>query len=186
MGPTEYNPEKPWERQPCDTPVTWALFQDFLSLPVPRRLVDLAKRPGCPLSWADLQRVAWEDGWNIRAEAWDAHLDRLRIQTVERVTQEDAEARARRQGALARKLQTLGELELDKLLNQARRDVGGFGLVQVRDIIRAIAVGVRTERLALGDVTDRIEQGPDLSGLSLDELRQIREMQERIAGQGQG
>lgn len=176
----EYNPAEPWVRQPCDTDLSWDLFQAFLALPTPRRLVDLVKRAsGHGLSWARLQELAWEDGWGIRAECWDSHLDRLRVETIEQVTREDARARAERQGALARKLQRLGELEADKLL-KASQGSDMPGLLLPRDMIRAITLGVRTERLALGESTEKVDTGPDLSGLSVDELRTMRALQERV------
>jgi hypothetical protein len=176
--PLEYNPSEPWARQPFDTDLAWACFQLYLSLAIPRRLVDLVKSPGCPLSWGQLQTIAWEDGWADRARRWDSHLDALRFATIEEVTREDAKARAERHGKLSRKLQTLGEHELDKWIGVASRADGMPGLVQVKDVIRLIVLGVKTERLALGESTDKIETGPDLSALNIDQLRALRELQE--------
>lgn len=176
----DFDLARPWVRQPFDTDLSWALFQDYLTSPVPRSLSALARRPGCPLSWSQIESVAWEDGWKERASAWDSHLDRLRIQTVEQVVQEDARARAERQGRQGKKLARLGELAVDRLTRilEANPEFGATE-VTTRDAIRAIGIGVRTERLALGDVTEKIEMGPDMSGYSLEELRTIQQLQQK-------
>lgn len=175
----DYDLVRPWVRQPCDTDLSWVLFQEFLSAPLPRRLADLARKSVCPLTWHQLESVAFEDGWKDRAAAWDRHLDALRTTTIERVVQEDAKQRAERQGRAGKKLQRLGELEIDKLIKVLERPDDMPGAITLRDAIRAIGIGVRVERLALGESTDKIETGPDLSKLSLDELRKLREIQEK-------
>lgn len=176
-----YNPAEPWARQPCDTDLSWALFQAYISQPNPRRLIDLVNQAlGMGVSWARLQEMVWEDAWVLRASLWDERLDRIRAETIEQVTREDARARAERHGALARKLQELGEKELDKLLAVARRPDGMPGLIAPRDLIRAVTLGIRTERLALGESTEKVDSGPDLSKLSVEELRELRKLQERV------
>ncbi len=178
----DYDLEKPWVRQPCDTDLSWVLFQEFLSAPIPRRLADLARKNSCPMTWHQLESVAFEDGWKGRAAAWDQHLDNLRTETIEKVVREDAQQRAERQGRAGKKLQRLGEIEIDKLITALERPGEAHGLITVRDAIRAIGIGVRVERLALGDSTDKIETGPDLSKLSVDDLRKLREIQEKTNG----
>jgi hypothetical protein len=179
VGVYDYNPAEPWTRQPFDTDLSWACFQLYLAQPIPRRLIDVAKAPSCPVSWAQLQTLCWEDGWIDRARAFDMHLDALRVQTIEQVTREDAAQRAERHGKLARKLQTLGEHELDKWIKVASRPDGMPGLIQVRDVLRLIDRGVRTERLALGESTDKIDTGTELvAGLSIEQLRDLRKIQE--------
>lgn len=180
MGVTEYNSAEPWVRQPFDTDLTWPLFQEYLAMPPPRRLGDLAKRPRFPLTWAQLETLAWEDGWKLRADCWDAHLDQLRIQTIEKVTEEDARSRAERQARGGKMLQELGTLTVGRLIKILKTNPD-FGSTEVttRDAIRAIGIGVRVERLALGDVTDRVDTGPDMSKLSVEDLRALRELQEK-------
>lgn len=174
----DFNYQEPWARQPFDTDLSWSVFLDYLSLPPPRSLATLARRPSCALSWPQLETLAHCDGWKVRAERWDQHLDQVRFEAQEQATREDAIARATRQGRLGKKLQRLAETEADKLLIQASRDAM-VGTIQVRDMIRAAAYGVRIERLAMGDFTDKIETGPDLSGLSVEQLRTLRELQEK-------
>jgi hypothetical protein len=176
----DFDLTRPWVRQPFDTDLSWALFQEYLAMNPPRRLGDLARRPGFPMSKSTLENLAWSDGWEVRAARWDSHLDQLRTRTVEQVVQEDARMRAQRQGRQRKKLARLGELAVDRLIKilELNPDFGS-GEVPLKDAIRAIGIGVRVERLALGDTTDKIETGPDLSNLSLDDLRKLREIQEK-------
>jgi hypothetical protein len=110
-------------------------------------------------------------------------LDAARAQTVEQVVREDARTRAERQGLAGRKLQKLGTLVVDRLIKILEQNPDfGSTEVQIKDAIRAIGIGVRVERLALGESTDKVETVPDLSGLGLDELRKLREIQERVGG----
>lgn len=184
MIPGEFNQAEPWARQPFDGDAPWAWFQEYLALSVPRRLADLARRSGCPYTWAQLETLSFEYGWELRAQRWDSHLDRIRTQTIEDTTRETARDRANRQGRLARKLQRAGELELNKLLDQIQRDGSGFGLLQPRDLLRFVVLGIRAERMALGDTTDKIENvGPDLSGFSVEDLRRLRELQDKAGGE---
>lgn len=172
-----YNVERPWERQPFDTDLTWLLFQDYLALAKPRSLRALAQKGG-PLGWTQLETLALDDGWVMRARAYDANLDRLRQETIEREVQETAKQVAKRHATTARKAVTLAGLELDKLLAAAQQ--GDMpGLLSPRDVIRFLALGVRTERLVLGEATDQVEARVDLSGLSVEELRELRKLQEK-------
>jgi hypothetical protein len=175
----DFDHARPWVRQPFDTDLSWALFSEYLMLPPPRRLQDLA-RQGRTLTTYQLETLAFEDGWAKRAYAWDQHLDQLRFQTVEQVVQEDARTRAERQGRVGKKLQRLAELVTDQNIALAEK-AGGFDSgITLRDAIRAAAVGVRIERIALGDTTDKIETvGPDLSAFTVEELREIQRLQEK-------
>lgn len=177
----EYDPEHPWVRQPCDTDLTWALFSEYLAQPLPRRLHALGRRVGFTIDQIEI--LAWEDAWKERATAWDRHLDALRDRTIEEVTQEDARQRALRQGRVGKKLQVLAEREIDKLAKIMSRDEMP-GAITFREAIRAAQVGVHIERLALGESTERVETGPNLENLTLDELRSLREMQEKVGQNG--
>lgn len=176
MVPTDYDVVQPWVRQPFDGDLEWALFQDFLTLAGRPRDVRALVRLGAPVSVPQLEAIAFEKGWNARADRWDEYLDQIRIQTIEDTIQETAREVAQRHGRVSRKAVILAEKELDKYL-KAAREGDGLGLLTPRDIIRFLVLGVRTERLVIGEATDRVETEHDLSGLSLDELRTLREIQ---------
>jgi hypothetical protein len=182
----DYDVAQPWVRQPCDNDLTWGLFQAYLAIPPPRRMGDLV-RQAQGLSQRQLELIAWNDIWEARAWHWDRHLDRIRVATVEKVTAENAEAIARRHARTARKLTELAGLELDGLLATAKRlaeTSGILGLVPVKELSRMVDLGIKLERLALGESTEHVTTGPDLSGLSLDDLRTLRDLQERAEGHG--
>lgn len=175
-----YNLAEPWARQPFDTDLRWALFQDFLALRMPRNLRELARK-GSPLTWSELEAAAMEDGWHLRAKAWDQHLDRLRQQTIEHEIQESAKEVAKRHAKAAKMAVELAARELTKYLS-ASREGDMPGLLQPRDVIRFLSLGIRSERLVIGEATDRVDTGPDVSQLSVEELRELAKMQAKLAG----
>lgn len=175
MSATKWEPDQPWVRQPFDTELSFALFGDFLALPLPRRLSDL-NRPGCPLTYQQIGAFARECFWSSRAAFWDEHLAHIRTSTIERVTEETAEEVARRQLSLTRLMQSVASRELGKL--QKIGEENDFpGVVMPKDAIRLATLGIRFERLILGEATERTEAGPDVTGLSLEELREVRRLQ---------
>jgi hypothetical protein len=182
-----WNVDKPWEKQPFDyetspdlpgvsPDITWALFQDFLAQKAPRSVKSLAARG--ILSWTQLDLVAWSRAWELRARHYDNYLDRLRQETIEREIQEDAKAVARRHLATSKKIMTLVNLEVDKLLDMSRQS-GLPALSKPQDVVRFFREGVKTERLVLGEATDVVESRINLDNLTLDELRQLRALQQK-------
>lgn len=170
-----YNLDKPWERQPFEGDLEWALFQEYLALPAPRSVRTLARQGG-PLSWSQLETLALDHGWFARARLWDAHLDKLRQDTIEREVQEDARAVAKRHARVARKAIALGERELDKLLSSAERS-DMPGLISPRDVARLVFIGSKLERLVIGEAETIQEHRVNLDALTVEELRQLRELQ---------
>ena len=171
-----YNPEEPWARQPFDDDLSFVLFQQYLmDYRRPRRLDRVKSR----LTLASLKDVAARGYWAERAGCWDDHIARISSATIERCTREDAEHVAERQLLSTKLAQRLGSKVLEKL--EAMEDENDFpsGQVTARDALRLIFVGIKTERLIRGEATERVE-GPDLSKLSLDELRTLRGLQSKV------
>jgi hypothetical protein len=177
MSATDYDPEHPWERQPWDTEIGWALFGDYLALAPPRRLRAIAAKSG----YGDLyiRTLARETYWEARAACWDEHLADLRKRTIENAIEESALECARRQMKLARQMQKLAGLEIGKLFAMASRDGEAPGVITAREALRFADRGIILERLVMGETTDRTEVGPNLDGLSLDDLRQMRALQDK-------
>lgn len=180
--------EIPWERQPCDDALSWDLFQGYLALPCPRVIASLAKRPGCPIPAASIQDIARRNWWERRAELWDVHLSEIRITTVERVTGEDAEARARRHAGIARRALRVVERQLTAIesVQEKAPDLPlGADYLPAAVMARLLHWGVLVERLACGDSTERTEatvinHGPDpLANLTVEELRALRGLQDK-------
>jgi len=176
VSASAYEPDRPWVRQPWDTDLTWALFSQFLALPVPRRLQDLCR--SSRLGWTQLETYSREGWWRERAAWWDDHLAQIHTSTIERVTEETAEQVARRQLTLIRDMQELAHLEIGALLKMARQANGFAGVIQPRDALRLAVSGVRLERLVRGEDPEEV-QIPDVSGLSLDELRSAAALQQK-------
>lgn len=172
-----YDIEHPWHRQPCDTPISWSLFSDYRDAGPGRSLAVLAR--GSNLSWQQIHRTAREDAWTARANAYDEWLEGEREETIMEAVRENAEATAARHIHACKRLVKLGSQELEKYL-RASSEGEMPGLLVPRDVLRFITLGIRAERLIRGDATDRVEQGPDLSRLSTDDLRTLREIQARV------
>jgi hypothetical protein len=171
-----FDASQPWVRQPFDGDLEWALFQDFLGLSSrPRNVRELVKK-GAPVSVKQLELIAWEKAWNARAALWDKHLDQIRVKAIETEVAESAKDVARRHQRGAKKLLALVEQELEKY-HKASSSTEMPGILTPKDIIRGLFVGVRTERMVLGEASERLEGSVDLSGLSAEELRTLRDLQ---------
>jgi hypothetical protein len=69
MSEDAYDPDRPWDRQPCDSPQSWGAFRLFLAS-TPRSLRGVARDlPG--VSLATVERWAEEGVWEVRAECHD-------------------------------------------------------------------------------------------------------------------
>ena len=142
----------------------------------PRSFRRMAKSWGLP--WTEVEASARDNFWKDRALAWDAHLDRVRVDAAEAYAEETGRDVARRHLRPLQKALALAERELDKFLD-ASAGCEMPGLLTPRDVIRILVQGVKVERLIRGDTTEKVavEEGPDLSALSVDELRALRDLQ---------
>lgn len=177
MSATAYDVERPWERQPWDSELGWSLFGDYLILPLPRRLQSIVTKSGYPMTVIrDMAKACY---WVERAALWDEHLGDIRTKTIERIAEETAADAARRQLSLTRTMQRLASLEFEKLFSLATRDGEAPGILTPREAIRMADRGIILERLVMGEATDRPEAGPNLDGLTADDLRQLRALQDK-------
>lgn len=168
----EFEPDKPWARQPFETDLGFALFGEYLGLPLPRQLTKLRQHQ---LTWSQLSETAFNGHWKERAALWDEHLAKIRSETLERVTEETAAQVAARQVRLTKRMQSIADLELAKLERVVAQN--DFTAVELRDVIRLALNGIKLERLVRGEVTERVETGPEVGALSLEELREARRLQ---------
>lgn len=173
--PDHYDPDRPWLRQPCDTDQGWALFSDFLAMGPCRKL---AKVPGYADNIDLISGMAYANAWRERARAWDLHLTETRIAEVERVIREDARAMAERHLRMTRDLADLGHSEIRRAKEIAdKTDMAAIG-VTPNVARRMIVDAIKLDRLITGEATERIAT-PDVSTLSVDELRALRDLQEK-------
>lgn len=167
---------EPWQRQEGEPDFAFAHFQSFLAIPNPRDLRALSKIKGFPLTFGQLDLLAWEWFWIERARLWDSHLDEIRRSTIEDITRQSAEQVAHRHLRALGAMQDLGLAEIGKLL-QISKENDAPGVVSARDALRYLGTGIRLERLVRGETTEKIEQGPDLSACTPEDLRKLRELQ---------
>lgn len=169
MSATEWEPDKPWERQPFDTDVSWPVFQRFLLMD-PRSLQGLLRGP-CPYTWAQLQDIAWSTHWKERVELYDSHAWKEAERIKRKANLDDVKASSR----IRSKMQQLAEKELDRLIRIAAQS-NDLGSLMPRDVARFAEAAFKMDRLLRGEDTERITTGPDLSSLSVEDLRELRRM----------
>lgn len=127
---------------------------------------------GSPFTCGQLEEVAWKCHWKSRAAYWDEHIyDRQ---------QRILEAEADKTAILNARMFEVVRKELDKLGKRSDQS-GDFGELKAREIIRMAEVVIKTDLLVRGQVTERVAQvEPDLSRLTLDELRVLRSVGEKV------
>lgn len=177
MSATEWDDEKPWERQPFDTEVSWPLFQRYL-LSWPRDLQSLIKGARPPYTWGQLQDVAWSCGWALRAQAYDLHRYAQIRGIKEQAEVDDARASFR----IRTRMQTIVETELERLSklqdeNEKRGD--SMGVLMTREIARMAEASFKMDRLLRGQTTENVQPSTDLSHLSVEDLRELRRLQKK-------
>jgi hypothetical protein len=109
--PSTYTPERPWDRQPCDTHVRWAAFQEYLTMHVPRAVLLLPCVQAHEVDATEVLRWEREDGWRERASMWEAWVRSP-------------------QGRLEVAQELLGRL----LVEHLQRARAGKGLPELRDV----------------------------------------------------
>lgn len=177
--PREFDVTSPWARQPCDGERDWPIFQAYLTTPAPRPRSMRGLASAWGVNWSDLEALSRTNGWADRAAAWDRHLDQVRIDAAERYAEDTGRDVARRHLDHARKVVALAGRELSKYL-EASEASDMPGLLTPQAALRFLEVGAKLERLVMGDVTDRTQvdaRAPDMSALSVDELRNLAAIQ---------
>ena len=119
--------------------------------------------------------------WVARVHAYDAELDRRR----RIVDMREVEKMRRRQIQTALAMQDLANIELTRFLEAAkRRDVAEGEVVDLKYVIKLLEKGTALERVNRGEpgeISQTISDDPiDLSGLTLDELKQLRSIKQKI------
>ncbi len=169
----------PWEHQTdWEERPRYAWFREFLTLDHPRRLILLARRPGCPWTWPELEDIARDDGWRERAAAWDEHLERITQAEIERITAETAQQVATRHGRVWGRLMRVAESEVGKLERDSRNRE--TPVLTPRELIRALDRGTHNERLIRGEATEQVAVDLDWSKLSDQEQEMFRALAEKL------
>lgn len=160
MQPSPTPPPAPWERQPFDTPKSWAAFTVYRDLGPGRSLVrtaaSLERNPAVVRDWSRHNR------WVERVAAWDAEQDRLRRLALLEETQKMAERHARQAVAAQNAAMIPVSAILTRLQGQEASEM--LGGVRAADLLSLALEALRTlpasqgaERLARGEPTEIIQ-----------------------------
>jgi hypothetical protein len=167
----------PWERQPSEGEEEWQAFRNYRDQAPPRRIQHVYVR-----RTADVSKWSADHCWSERVAAYDRHLDEERRTVREAVLKESEKERAARQLGQLKSVQDIIDLELAKLWRDAKNSEA-FGLVKVNDLNKLMANAITLERLIRGQSTENVASTDvDLENLSPDELRQLRELQQKMKG----
>lgn len=164
---------KPWEQHPCDTGDSWEAFKKYRDLRPPRR-------QRAVLGYATSRVNEWfnDNNWPQRVSAYDAHMERVaqteREQFVKQKTQEITADHM----AILQTARFLVQSELDKLMDASKMSEA-HGLLKPADVAKFMELSIRFDRLIRGETTDN-ETRVDLSMLSVDDLRAVREIRKKV------
>lgn len=132
---------EPWERQPGEHAARFEAFAAYRDAGPDRTLRGVAQR--LSKSSALICRWSSEDAWQRRIEAWEQHLDKLRLEAAEQEIVDMAAQHAK-----------VGRMMLDKVeALLAAHDLLDFFAAEslnARDVATWLKVAVDVERLARG------------------------------------
>lgn len=160
-----------WERQPGDTDESWHAFVAFRDAKPPRRLLG---RPG---TGPTVQLSKWyrEGGWRERAAAYDAYMDHVMLQEREDFLRQTAKDISVEHMQVLQTARSLVQRELDKFL-KASQESEAIGMVSPGQLNAMMENMVKLDRLVRDQSTENVETGMDLSQLSVEELKALKEL----------
>jgi hypothetical protein len=179
---------KPWDMRDDESEEAFAHFTVY------RDLDPLERSIGAASALAGRARRVLEThsanhDWVARARAWDRRKDQAR--TNRQLT--EIERMNDRHRAYAAELQDMATLELERrrgrierAIKRAEESETGEDPLDVNPLPNPGAElerGIKLERLATGEATERTESSHDLSALSTEELKQFRELCRKVKRQ---
>jgi hypothetical protein len=137
----------PWERQERETLASFEKFAAYRdTLPSKRSHAELARRFGISKSRVHEIALSWK--WSDRCRAWDEYRDAVG-RDAELAAHAEMSARHARLGRALQAASIQGLAKLAK--SQEAKDAEPL---RAHEIARLAAVGVKTERLAVGEPTE--------------------------------
>lgn len=176
---------KPWDRQDDEGSEAFQAFAIYRDLGPNRTLTVAAPEAG--YSRRQMKEFSRTRDWVARARAWDRRVDQAKT----RATLDEVEKMHARHVALSLRLQDVMGIELDRLLARKEReaqrgDDDDSHVTSANDLAKVAERAVRIERLARGEVTDRVETTWDLSKLSLRDLRELKRLRSLMGRSDEG
>lgn len=136
--------KEPWDRLPQETPKAWEAFKFYRDMGIARSIRKAIKEHynNNPSKVKQLGTWSSKFNWVKRCEEWDAHYDKiLQIENAAEVKR-----MGKRHAKIGMEMQTLGA----KAMKQKT-------VIGVSDAVRMQTEGVRIERLARGEASDKVE-----------------------------
>ncbi len=170
---------KPWDHQDGETSEGFQAFAVYRDLGPDRSLTMAAPEAG--YSRTQMKEFSRKYDWVVRARAWDRRVDQAKT----RATLGEVEKMHARHVSLALKFQDLTGIELDRLIEKKERELekgskSGEQITSANDLAKVAERAVRIERLARGEVTERVETHFDLSKLSVRELLELKRLRAKM------
>lgn len=188
-GYKEKKPRPVWERNGQDTNESWPYFKAYRDTSSGVRTLERVRfspaedvrrpinRSQAP-TLEQMHRWHAEGQWGPRVAAFDAHMDSLQNEEREAIVRHGGAKLAAEHMAMLQVAQDLIKAELQKLLEEAKNS--DFPKMKPNEITRLMTEYLKFSRLIDGKPTEKIETHFDLSGLSADELRTMRELQAKV------
>lgn len=166
-----------WERQDDEPENAYEAFKGYCFQTPPRRLAHSSVK----FSTSELSKLFNEWRWKERSLAWDRHTDRIRLDEREALIKQDEKDRLAKWMTV---LETTGEIlsrEMAKLLRDSQ-ETQASGLIKPSDLNKLMATWIQMQRLIHGQSTENVAvDDARLENLTLDELRELHRLQEKIA-----
>lgn len=170
-----------WDRAEGEPDEAFAWWVAYRDQPPPRRLYRL-RRPGVVIPTLGVKHElcnTWN--WIARAKAWDDHLDALRQSEAEAVIGQSARDIAVQEKTLISRVRELALMEVEKLLDTAAECEASS--VPAPLTLKLAEAAIKLARLDRGETTENVGvAGPDLSKLTIDEVRLLLALEKKARG----
>jgi hypothetical protein len=168
---------RPETKQKDEGAEAFEAFAKYRDMGVARSTAAVGRELG--KSKALMDRWSSAHNWVKRAHSYDLDLDRRkRLGDLRAV-----ETMRKRQTTIALRVQALAMTEIEKMLNEALSK-SERGELDAKEVAKLLELGTKLERLNRGEpgeiVQNQVEGGLDLSGLSSQELRELRLMRAKL------
>lgn len=188
-GFREKKPRPVWERGEADSNESWPYFKAYRDLSSGVRTLarvrfspsEDVRRPvnrSAAPTLEQMHRWYTEARWADRVAAFDAHMDSLQNEEREALVRHGGAKLAAEHIALLQDARDLIVAELQKLLEASK--AGDFPAMKPNEITRLMTEYMKFSRLIDGKPTEKIENHFDLSGLSVEELRELQKLQAKV------
>lgn len=148
-------PVEPWDIQDGETAHAFGAFVQFRDLGPSRTLGKVAKVRG--RSKRLMENWSRQHRWVERATAWDVAQDRVRRAAHMESAREQTLAMNAEQARLGQALRTLASARAEAMRKRLESDPESVAELSWGEVARLAEVGAKIERVALGEVTERME-----------------------------